>query len=159
SAGPGSARDPWGAGARPDSGASPTLPRLEGSFGRGTGGSAFGLTRAGRPCHDLRPCDLSRGAGYATSWATASSWRGGPPPAVGSVASTAAPQRTREVTVYDTYFSPSFLVVPPGTLVRWKNWGHHRHTVTFPKASPGVDSGPLPHGGEFRVYCGSRGTF
>jgi plastocyanin len=63
---------------------------------------------------------------------------------------------TREVGVRDNYFSPSFLVVPAGTLVRWKNEGKHQHTVTF---SPLVDSGPLTPGGEYAAFFGTSGTY
>jgi len=56
------------------------------------------------------------------------------------------PGRTEEVSLHDNYYSASYLTVPAGTLVRWKNVGHHSHTVTFPRR---WDSGPLAPGAEF----------
>jgi plastocyanin len=67
------------------------------------------------------------------------------------------PQRTREVAIYDDYFSPPLLAVRTGTVVRWKNRGRHTHTVTFAKSS--VDSGELAPGAEFSVSCAAPGTY
>jgi plastocyanin len=68
-------------------------------------------------------------------------------------------QRTREIAVYDDYFSPPLLMVRTGTVVAWKNRSRHMHTITFAKASPAVDSGPLAPGAEFSVSCASPGVY
>src|SRR5262249_14429061 len=62
----------------------------------------------------------------------------------------------REVRIADNYFSPSYLFVPAGTLVHWKNHGKHAHTVTC----QGVwDSGPLEPGTGFSVVLTQPGTY
>jgi plastocyanin len=65
------------------------------------------------------------------------------------------PEHTRDVTLYDTYYSPSLLAVPSGTLVRWKNRGRHHHTVTF----AGSDSGDIAPGDEYSAYLTIPGTY
>src|SRR5512138_1719824 len=37
---------------------------------------------------------------------------------------------TVTVGAYDNYFEPKTICVPPGTTVRWVNYGTHHHTVT-----------------------------
>jgi plastocyanin len=38
--------------------------------------------------------------------------------------------KVRDVTLYDDYFSPSYLMVPSGMTVRFTNRGDHHHTST-----------------------------
>lgn len=71
----------------------------------------------------------------------------------------ADPARTREVILSDNQFRPSLTVVRAGAVVIWRNKDHHAHTVTFPKPPPGVDSGPLAPGGEYRLSFGRPGTY
>src|SRR4051794_26900971 len=41
-----------------------------------------------------------------------------------------AEDKVRDVTLYDDYFSPSYLMVPSGMTVRFTNRGDHHHTST-----------------------------
>ena len=46
-----------------------------------------------------------------------------------------------DVAIYDNYFQPGTNTIPPGTTVRWTNYGHHGHTIT---SNDGVwDSGDV----------------
>jgi len=46
-----------------------------------------------------------------------------------------------DVAIYDNYFQPNANTIPPGTTVRWTNYGHHGHTIT---SSDGLwDSGDV----------------
>jgi len=65
------------------------------------------------------------------------------------------PSSTRDVWLYDNYFSPPMMMVPAGTTVRWINYGYHRHSVT----SRDWDSGPLERGAEFSVTFTKPGTY
>jgi plastocyanin len=65
------------------------------------------------------------------------------------------PKATREVRLYDNYFSPSYLVVSSGTEVRWKNHGKHHHTVTFNQS----DSGQLAPGKGTSATFTTPGTY
>jgi plastocyanin len=66
------------------------------------------------------------------------------------------PRYTRDVRLYDNYFSPSLLYVPSGTTVRWTNHGKHHHTVT---AFGLLDSGEVEPGGSFSAHFVYPGTY
>jgi len=75
-----------------------------------------------------------------------------------------------DVGVYDNRFEDATVTVRPGTTVRWRNYGMHKHTVTGPGGQ--WDSGDLDFGqeysatftqpGRYEYYCrhheGMRGT-
>lgn len=65
--------------------------------------------------------------------------------------------RTLTVGVQDNAFEPKTISVPPGTTVRWVNYGKHAHTVT---ADDGLwDSGDLPPGEAFSQTFHKPGSF
>jgi plastocyanin len=65
-------------------------------------------------------------------------------------------ERKRDVALQDNYYSPSILYVPVNTEVRFKNEGHHTHTVTC----NGVwESGELRPGESFRLTFTRTGTY
>jgi len=62
-----------------------------------------------------------------------------------------------DVRIGDNYFSPIALRVPRGSIVRWTNYGWHRHTVT---STSGLwDSGEFGPGGVFAVTFVEAGTY
>jgi plastocyanin len=67
------------------------------------------------------------------------------------------PSTTRDVWVYDNYFSPATIMVPAGTTVRWINYGYHEHSVA--SGSGDWDSGPLRRGAEFSLTFSKPGTY
>jgi plastocyanin len=67
------------------------------------------------------------------------------------------PATTRDVWMYDNFFSPATIWVPAGTTVRWINYGSHTHSVA---SQQGLwDSGPIKHGAEFSVTFVEPGTY
>jgi plastocyanin len=67
-----------------------------------------------------------------------------------------APDKLREVTLYDNYYSPSILYVTSGTTVRWTNQGTHHHTVT---CNWRWESGELMPGDSFSLQFSRVGTY
>jgi plastocyanin len=67
------------------------------------------------------------------------------------------PAKTRDVWIYDNFFSPATLLVPAGTTVRWINYGFHTHTVTA--QSGAWESGPVRRGAEFSLTFTEPGTY
>ena len=65
-------------------------------------------------------------------------------------------ERTREVVLYDNYYSPSTLYVPEGTQVRFKNGGRHTHTTTCDWV---WESGELKPGESFTLTFTRTGTY
>jgi plastocyanin len=67
------------------------------------------------------------------------------------------PAATVNLGAYDNYFGPATVRIPPGTTVRWTNYGRHRHTVT---ANAGqFDSGELAPGGSYSVTFHHPGVY
>jgi plastocyanin len=67
------------------------------------------------------------------------------------------PDKTRDVWIYDSFFSPATVMVPAGTTVRWINYGYHNHSVASSENQ--WDSGPLQRGAEFSVTFSKPGTY
>ena len=65
-------------------------------------------------------------------------------------------ERSREVSLYDNYYSPSTLYVPAGTQVRFKNEGRHTHTATCDWV---WESGELGPGETFTLTFTRTGTY
>ena len=65
-------------------------------------------------------------------------------------------ERKREVRLYDNYYSPSLLMVPAGTEVRFINDGRHSHTVTCNWL---WESGDLKPGQSFSLIFTRYGTY
>jgi plastocyanin len=77
-----------------------------------------------------------------------------------SAAPPAAPPRRgalAQVGAYDDHFGPRTITVPPGTTVRWTNYGRHVHTVTF--RAGGFDSGDIPPGGSYTATFTRPGVY
>jgi plastocyanin len=69
----------------------------------------------------------------------------------------AQPGAAVTVGVYDNYFGPPPITVPPGTTVRWTNYGHHHHTVT--SRTGAFDSGEFGSGGSYSYTFQAPGTY
>jgi plastocyanin len=84
---------------------------------------------------------------------------GGVPPASGQGFRIGQPRAAVIVDagIYDNYFKPEPLEVSPGTTVRWKNLGDHRHTVTSDNGL--FKSAPLEHEGEFSFTFDKPGKY
>jgi plastocyanin len=67
-----------------------------------------------------------------------------------------AQDKVRDVTLYDNYFSPSYLMVPVGMTVRFTNRGKHQHTTT---ANWVWESGELKRGESFSLTFARAGTY
>lgn len=64
---------------------------------------------------------------------------------------------TKDIWLYDDFFSPAAVMVSPGTTVRWINYGYQSHSVS---SSEGLwDSGPIRRGGEFSLTFTRPGTY
>ena len=57
----------------------------------------------------------------------------------------------------DNYFEPTTLNIPPGTTVRWVNYGKHPHTVT--SKDGGWGSGDIPRGAAYSATFQYPGTY
>src|SRR5437660_1487384 len=69
----------------------------------------------------------------------------------------AGPRRVINIGMYDDYFQPGTINVPPGTIIRFVNYGRHTHTVT---ARDGTwDSGDLPPGANYSGQFTYPGTY
>jgi hypothetical protein len=66
------------------------------------------------------------------------------------------PDQVRDVSLFDNYFSPSYLMIPAGMTVRWKNEGSHHHSTT---ADWLWESGDLGRGKSFSLTFTRRGTY
>jgi plastocyanin len=67
------------------------------------------------------------------------------------------PGATATVGAYDNYFQPTTINVPPGTTVRWMNYGMHSHTVT---STTGLfDSGDLKPGASYTATFPRPGVY
>jgi plastocyanin len=64
-------------------------------------------------------------------------------------------RHTVEIGIYDNYFGPDTVTVGAGTVVRWINYGHHRHTSSSTAGQ--WDSGELGHGESFVLTFTSPG--
>jgi plastocyanin len=64
--------------------------------------------------------------------------------------------KVRDVTLYDNYFSPSYLMVPTGMTVRFINRGEHQHTST---ADWRWESGELKKGEKFSITFARPGRY
>jgi plastocyanin len=64
--------------------------------------------------------------------------------------------KVRDVTLYDDYFSPSYLMVPSGMTVRFTNDGDHHHTST---ANWLWESGELKKGESFSITFSRTGRY
>jgi plastocyanin len=71
--------------------------------------------------------------------------------------SPAQPSTVSTVGAYDNRFSPQTINVPPGTTVRWVNYGHHDHTVTANDGS--WDSGDIKPGASYSATFKQPGTY
>ncbi len=71
--------------------------------------------------------------------------------------SPAKPSTVSTVGAYDNRFSPQTINVPPGTTVRWVNYGHHDHTVTANDGS--WDSGDIKPGASYSATFKQPGTY
>jgi len=67
-----------------------------------------------------------------------------------------ADDQVRDVTLYDSYFSPRTLSIPSGMTVRWTNEGSHEHTTT---ADWLWESGDLRRGKSFSITFSRPGTY
>jgi len=67
-----------------------------------------------------------------------------------------ADDQVRDVTLYDSYFSPRTMMIPSGMTVRWKNDGSHEHTTT---ADWLWESGDLRRGESFEITFSRPGTY
>jgi plastocyanin len=67
------------------------------------------------------------------------------------------PDTTRDVWIYDSYFSPSTIMVRAGTTVRWINYGYHSHSVAAQDGD--WDSGPMRRGAEYSITLSQPGTY
>jgi plastocyanin len=64
--------------------------------------------------------------------------------------------KVRDVTLYDTYYSPSLLFVSSGMTIRWKNCGKHHHTITCNWL---WESGEMKTGDSFSLKFTRVGTY
>lgn len=67
------------------------------------------------------------------------------------------PETTRDIWIYDNFFSPDTIVVRPGTTVRWINYGYHNHSVAAQDGD--WDSGPMRRGAEYSITLDKPGTY
>lgn len=67
-----------------------------------------------------------------------------------------AVEEVRDVTLYDDYFSPYYLMVPSGMTVRFTNRGRHPHTTT---ADWLWESGELKRGQTFSITFSRPGRY
>jgi hypothetical protein len=66
------------------------------------------------------------------------------------------PDQVRDVALYDSYYSPSVLLVPSGMTVRFTNRGRHHHTSTAPWL---WESGELKPGESFSLTFTRTGRY
>jgi hypothetical protein len=66
------------------------------------------------------------------------------------------PDQVRDITLYDNYFSPSYLMVPSGMTVRFTNKGSHPHTTSSESA---WESGEIRRGGRFSLTFTRPGKY
>jgi plastocyanin len=67
------------------------------------------------------------------------------------------PETTRDIWIYDSFFSPATMTVKAGTTVRWINYGQHSHSVASQDGE--WDSGPMKRGAEYSIVLNNPGTY
>jgi plastocyanin len=67
------------------------------------------------------------------------------------------PETTRDIWIYDSFFSPATMTVKAGTTVRWINYGQHSHSVASQDGE--WDSGPMKRGAEYSITLNNPGTY
>jgi plastocyanin len=67
-----------------------------------------------------------------------------------------APDKVRDITLYDNVYSPSIQYVSSGMTVRWTNRGKHHHSIT---SDWRWESGELNPGDSFSLTFTRKGTY